>query len=208
MADSIDRQAGLTSYWKYHVLMAKLAARYDCTTAQATAVFVATSPNNDYINNLRSTVSILDGWRDGVTVDKVKISTYHHAKHRAWSYLHGVDFLETASGPKTRAFYQNIVDPTDPKPVTVDGHIYSAWFGKRLLMRDAGMSQPLYTIIAEDMRWVAHSLGILPNQLQATIWFAWKRVHKIVHENNLDIFGDHLRLDINIYDIKPYTRNK
>ncbi len=203
-ADDIDYQSGVSSYAKYNTLMRGLASKFGCTVEQATAVFVSTSPNNDYIGNLRSAVSILDGWKRGVDVENIIITTYNHCRSRAWACLHGVDFLESAKGPKIRSFYRNIVDPLDLGPVTIDGHMVSAWVGRRILMKDAHGFK--YEAAANDARALANQLGLVPCQLQGIIWFTWKRIHQVVYNGNLNIFGDHWGLDIDPTTLKPYTR--
>ena len=207
-ADDIDWTSGLESYGHYHRMMAALAHKYGCTIEQATAVFVSTSPNNDYLNNLRSTVSILDGWKRGVPVDEIVISTYNHAKFRAWACLHGRDFLQSTKGPKIKSFYRNIVDPTDPDPVTIDGHMVSAWTGQRILMKDVAVGRWNYPIVAADARQVAAERGLVPCQLQGVIWFAWKRIHQVVYSGNLNLFGDHWGLHLDPTQLRPFTKKE
>lgn len=208
LADDVDVQAGMTAYARYNALMRKLSSRYGFTMEEVTAVFVATSPNNDYIGNLKSTMSILDGVNNELTPDEMTVSTYKHCRDRALLYLDGVKFLEHAKGPKTRAFYRNILDPLDLTPVTVDVHVFSAWTGERVLANAAGMSKGQYERIAADMRTSASRLGLIPNQLQGIIWFAWKRIHNIVYDPHLSLWGDHWNLDINLDHVKPYKKRR
>ena len=204
-ADDIDYEAGRTAYYKYQVLMKALAKQYGCTIEQATAVFVSTSPNNDYKNNLRSTVSILHGWRHGTPEDRIRISTYNHCRKRALEFLNGKDFLKSTTGPKIRSFFKNIVNPEDPsKPVTVDGHMVGAWSGKKILMKDAAVSNFNYEDIAMATRKLADQAGLEPCQFQAIIWFTWKRIHRSVFDQNLDLFGDHWGLDVDLTKIRPF----
>lgn len=60
-ADAIDRAEGLLAYQRYYEVMKSIAEKYNFPVDRVIAVFVSTSPNNDYFGNLRSTVSVLDG---------------------------------------------------------------------------------------------------------------------------------------------------
>ncbi len=186
--------------------MNALAGKYGCTLEQATAVFVSTSPNNDYINNLRSTVSILDGWRRGLAETDVVISTYNHCRAGAWAYLNGACFLTKTRGPKIKAFYQNILDPQDRQPVTVDGHVVGAWAGRRMLMKDVATHKFHYETVAQDVRDLAQEHSLVPCQVQGIIWFTWKRVHNVVYSGNLNLFGDHWGLDLDPTELRPFKR--
>jgi hypothetical protein len=205
-ADNIDYESGRVAYYKYQTLMNALAKKFGCTTEQATAVFVSTSPNNDYKNNLRSTISILHGWKNDIPEHKIKISTYNHCRARALTFLNGKDFLKSTKGPKISSFFKNIVNPEDEtKPVTVDGHMVGAWAGKKILMKDAAVGQFDYKQIAQAVRELADNAGIWPCQFQAIIWFTWKRIHRAVYDQNLDLFGDHWGLDIDPTRIRPFN---
>lgn len=205
--DKFDFEAGLSSYFKYNRLMRLLAEKYKTNIPRVTAVFVSTSPNNDYKNNLRSTVSILDGWKRGIPDKKIRISTYNHCRDRALTFLRGEDFLSVTKGLKIRNFYQNICDPTDLVPVTVDGHMVGAWCGKRMVMKEALLNRREYEIISEAVRRLSEVKNLIPCQLQAILWFTWKRINKVVYSDNLDLFGDHWGLDVDPRDIRPFGSN-
>ncbi len=196
-SDQVDYDSGVRSYPCYNLIMQRLTEKFGCTMAQATAVFVSLSPNNDYLNNVRSAVTLLAGKKAGISVDRLTVSTYGHCKERAWHYLHCHDdeFLRLTKGPKIRAFYQNILDPTNPEHVTVDGHMVSCWHGKRLNMRQAVVSGFSYKVIADDIKTLAQEHGLVPCQMQGVLWFTWKRINRVVYNNNLDLFGDHWGLD-------------
>lgn len=205
-ADSIDVDAGSKAFSSYNFLMLCLAQKYGCTVEQATAVFVSTSPNNDYLNNLRSTVSMLDGFKRGLPVEEIVISTYNHCRARAWEFLHGKDFLSSTKGPKIKNFYKSIVNPGDKQAVTVDGHIVSAWAGQRYLMKDVVAQKFKYKEVSGDVRALAADTPFSPLQVQAIIWFAWKRINKIIYDPNLNLFGDHWGLGIDVCSLRPFKK--
>jgi len=191
-ADADDIAEGRQAYSRYHTVMRWFAARYGVPFDRTVAAFVALSPNSDYYGNLRSLASVLDGYVKGVPVERITISTYNHCRNRAHAYVGGdVSFLATVKGPKIRSFYANIVDPSDPHPVTVDGHMNAAYRAERLTMKEAILrGRREYEAIAQAVRELAHAYDMIGNQAQATIWFARKRTLGIVYNPQLRLFGD------------------
>jgi hypothetical protein len=211
-ASDTDVQEGRVSYFRYNQLMHRLAFHYGVPFEAVTAAFVATSPNNDYIKNLRSAVSLIQGFSLGKTIDEVTVSTYKECAKRAWRVLEGEDFLSFTKGEKTRAFYRNIIDPFDPEPVTVDGHMIAIWKGKRLTMKEAVRFAGHYKEISDAVRAVAAELNYIPNQVQAILWFAWKRMHDIAmppSSEQLSLLNpnvpDPWKLMLHPEDIRPFT---
>lgn len=206
LADHHDQRDGLSAYPRYRATMLRLAEHYGVALSGAVAAFCALSPNNDYVLNLRSTVTLLRGFRDGVALADLQVSTYRHCRDRAWRCLQGEDFLSFTKGKKTRAFFRNIMDPMDPEPVCIDGHMMSIWAGERMTMKQAVMKRMAYDEIADGMRTVAAERGLIPNQLQATLWFTWKRIHHILHRSQLDLLApeDPWLLDLDARDLRGF----
>lgn len=208
-ADEIDRREGELAYARYRYLLDDLAHLYDFPLERVVAAFAALSPNSDYVGNLRSLVSVLRGMREGIERDRVTVSTYRHCRDRAWSYLDGsVDFLARVKGPKIRSFYRNIIDPHDRAPVTIDSHMVGIWMRARLVMKDAAVSRRQYEVVADGVREFARVLGLIPNQLQATLWFARKRALRVKYDGQHDLFNmstDNVwRTLVRVGDIVPY----
>lgn len=187
-SDDVDRAEGAVSYARYQATLARIGARLGYGLPATAAAFCALSPNNDYMGNLRSMVTLMDGHRRGLPLSEITVSTYRSCAARAWRVLDGEDFLSFTKGPKTRNFYQNIVDPSDPYPITIDGHMMSIWVGERLTMKQAVMKRLKYPVLADDYRKVAEELGMVANQLQATLWFTWKRIHDVVYTPQMSLF--------------------
>lgn len=81
-------------------------------------------------------------------------------------------------GRKVRSFYRNICLPTRAGAVTVDRHAVA------IALNGIGGASPsdkwleragTYQLIASAYRAESRSLGILPHQLQATVWLAHRR---------------------------------
>lgn len=205
-ADGIDWSEGLKAYHSYHQTMSGLADYYGYPLASVAAVFAALSPNNDYVKNLRSTATLLKGHKLGMSVETLTVSTYSACKRRAWRALSGEDFLSFTKGPKTRNFYQLIVNPEHPSAITIDGHMVSVRLGRRLTMVAAKLTNFKYEEVALDFRSVAFSQFIRPSQLQAVLWFTWKRTKNIVYDGNQNLFdgSDFWKMRWQPEDIKPF----
>jgi hypothetical protein len=77
---------------------------------------------------------------------------------------------------KTGHFYRNIVDPTDPDPVTIDRHAHDVAVGERYGSRDRGLGcASRYATLAHAYREAARRLGELPCTVQAVTWVSWRR---------------------------------
>lgn len=207
--DRTDYQEGLLAYTRYNLVMRELADRFGVELDRVVAAFCATSPNNDYVGNLRSVISLLDGYVKGVPFERVQITTYRHCGERAWRYLAGLSkFLDDAKGLKIRSFYQNILSPEDTRWVTVDGHMVAAWRGERLTMKEAicrGARE--YHAIANGVKALAFNEFVAPCQYQAIIWFVRKRVFNVKYDGQLGLFAskdDAWRTLQDVAALKPY----
>ncbi len=208
-ADAIDMEEGLLAYQRYHAVMCQMSRAYSIELEKVIAVFVSLSPNNDYVGNLRSTVSILAGISHGIEEEKITISTYKHCRKRAFQYGTGQgDFLKETKGPKITNFYHNLLDPTDNRYVTIDGHMSAIWQDKNLTMKEAIVrNNREYNEIADAVKKLAFREMMLPNQLQAVLWFTRKRVCNIKSENQFDLLlpkGDLWKTSRSLNEIRPY----
>lgn len=211
-ADDDDLREGCLAYRRYRSVMVGVSEKYRLPLDRVVAAFVALSPNNDYFGNLRSLVSVLDAVANRRSYAHTTVSTYKACRDRAFSYADGsVDFWETVKGPKTRAFYRNILDPDDRGYVTIDGHMKAAYLGnERLTMREAIVkSAREYRDIASATQRLAGDVGLIPNQLQAVIWFTRKRTLHVKYDGQLGLFDDPTdkwRTIVPLSDITPYKR--
>lgn len=189
-ADETDRREGLLAYERYNIVLKGIARAYNFEFENTVAAFVQLSPNNDYYGNLRSLVSVMRGIREGVPLDRITVSTYKTARDRAYRHLaHDAEFPGESRGPKIIAFYHNIVDPKDPQYVTIDGHMVACWAGlNRATMKESLVSAADYRVIESDLKELAAALGLVPCQLQATLWFARKRVLQIRYNGQFKLF--------------------
>jgi hypothetical protein len=204
--DNIDCMAGKAAYRNYHNLLRQLSDLYGFGFVQTVAAFAALSPNNDYMGNLRSTVSLMQGIKSNKLPEDITISTYRACGERAYNYLIGEkDFLVSTKGKKTINFYRNILHPDDAKWVTIDGHMYGMWVGCPIVMKEVAHIKIPYETIASAVKTLAKRNSLLPNQMQATLWFVWKRMNNIVFERQLPLLNnDPWKLALDVSTIKPF----
>jgi len=212
--DPTDLEAGARAYPAYQKTVKDLARLHGFGFVQTTAAFVALSPNNSYEGNLRALASLMIGINQGLTREQINTGTYNHCRDRAFDYITGEkDFLAETKGPKTRSFFFNILKPEDREHITIDGHMFNVWTGEKRTMKEVAISSAVasersYNRIAKDFKAVAASRGLIPCQLQATLWFTWKRINNVVYNSQLDLLsGDHWGLNVRVDKIRPFENN-
>lgn len=98
--------------------------------------------------------------------------------------LAGADPEDVVRGPKTRAFWRTIADPTDPRAVVVDRHAVSVAVGRNLDDAERGAllgKTDGYDSVADAYRRAARILSreygtaLSPAEVQATTWLYWRR---------------------------------
>jgi len=181
-----DLATAKASWFRYHDLCREIARNNGGFSVKVGAgVFAALSPNNDYVGNVRDTRKLLAGVAAGRTCEQIKVSTYNANKWKAVEIANGKPPLDLILAQKTRNFYLNVIDPLEPQPVTVDGHILNAWSGKRIALHSAvravriKTSKQHYEDVAQDIRDIGRDREIIPNVVQSAIWQCWKRIHGI-----------------------------
>ena len=181
-----DIQVALVSYEKYRQITAKIASKYGFAPLIGAAVFAALSPNNDYWGNLRNTDDLLAAAAAGKPIESVKVSTYGNNKRKAWRIAHGEDPDKLIVALKTSNFFHNIAEPKDPRWITIDGHMYNIWWGKRApiqsknpAVRVVKVDRSNYQIIAAGVSAFGQAKGFIPSEMQSILWQTWRRVNSI-----------------------------
>lgn len=201
-ADAFELNAGREYYQKTHDLIYTRAVRFSFAPEVCFGVFAAMSPNNDEAGNYRDMDSLLTVVGRQGQYESFNVSTWGPNKLKAWRIArYGESPLSVLGGAKVRSFYRNMRDPADKRVVTIDGHCYNIWHGKRVpLRRKPGTPAPeekaSYQEVANGFRAVAKQAGVLPCQLQATVWMTWKRIHKILYQAQLPLLGNPYELPL------------
>lgn len=115
----------------------------------------------------------------GYAIDMVEnyIPTLRNSRLKALAMVNGAlprDVL--GKGLKTNAFYDNILRPYDSQRVTVDKHAFDIANGIR-----TGYSTVIkdkdYRIIEKAYIEAAYEAELMPLQVQAITWVAWRNMH-------------------------------
>lgn len=169
-------ERGLRWYPDAHETARRLAQRYGVETPNVIAVIAVLSPNVRWETNVEAAETVLDAFVRGLDPSSVRIQTYGRNKARAFELIRHPDPASTFNPrtcPKVHAFFRNILDPSDPEPVTIDRHMARLYFalsgepGKRLTYRR-------YQDIANLIREASRLHGAIPSEGQAVLWVAWR----------------------------------
>ena len=186
----MDKEYGELAYSTYHTEVVygfwPLPKQVSC------AVFALTSPNNDYAGNLKSAELVIRAFAQQKPVAHIaNATTYRACMERAYRVLGGAE-PRSVFGPtaqKTWNFYNNVLNPSSPDFVTIDGHMYNLWRGERSTLKDVAqkLRPRLYEEIADDFKELAWHKRLLPNQVQATLWWTWKRVNNVRFKHQMEL---------------------
>lgn len=156
-------------------------AMHDDTCIGA-AIIAAVSPGLRWEGTILAAKRII---RDE-SLDGLGVRWYDNV-HKARRILSGESPDKVLGGLKVRAFWNCICNPSDWYNVCIDGHAYAIWQGKRISINSGNIPhldrRGRYQKIAMDYHRAADEVGLLPMQLQATTWVAYRRLQGITFDN-------------------------
>lgn len=183
MATDEDMRAGIEWYARAFREARSISSRLALPVSTVVGVMAALSPNNRWERNKVDAFNLCSAYVKGLTVDDLKVSTYHKMKVKAWSILEDrlvADdaILDRLNGQKIRSFYSNIMGLDE---VTVDGHALNIARGYRVGLTDddTNIGVRLYRDLQAAYVRAAKRAGIKPHEMQAVTWTVWKRIHQI-----------------------------
>jgi hypothetical protein len=165
-ASDDDRAFGIAWYPAARELAESLLPT-DVSTAAG--VLAAMSPMTSWPENIKRAILAING---------------EHVKHtepnaiKVLRILSGEAPLDVLSGPKTRAFYLNIMGIDSDETVTVDRHAIDVACGQVLSDSEragAIRGKAGYGKVADMYREAASIIGVTPCALQAIVWVYWRR---------------------------------
>lgn len=189
LAEPVECRYGIEWYAAAHDRALKLSERYALPVELVAHVIAALSPNNTWERNLLDADRLINELLDlpipiqslrgtgyctyGKNVDKARRIVLAYSEGRQWDNI--------LKGRKVTAFAFNIAYPYSADGrVTVDVHAYSIAAGRRYTVSSVPkFGKRKYEAIAKAYRAVAHEVGLLPHELQATVWVCWKRLHAV-----------------------------
>lgn len=182
-----ERELGMSYYPSQQARLNRFADYYRIELSRVVAVFCALSPNTSESSNytfLNNAIRLHLG-------EQVLVGGYPKNREKAAAILAGEPIHNHLRGRKVTAFYHNTLNPADDTHITVDGHLLSAWIGKRLAVRrEAEVSKSEYGYISSDIREAAQYFHVPSTSLQATLWLAWRRVNRIYYSSQMSLYPD------------------
>lgn len=166
-ATADHRASGMEWYALAHTFAHKIASG---DIVRGAGVIAALSPQKEWGLNMRIAER---AFQTGVAVGNTG-----NANGKANAILAGANPLDVlGNGLKTRNFYLNILDPECAEAVTIDRHAYDVALAERNPdNKRLGLTPKRYAAFAEAYRLAAVEAGILPQQMQAVTWEAWRSV--------------------------------
>ncbi len=136
------------------------------------AIVSILSPRNKWERNKKDAATLITAKLSKADFDSFSVCTFTSNKKRAWDLIDAGTFAPDIvfKGPKTRAFYDNIVHRNSER-VTVDTWAYRAARAVELRWRGA-ITPKVYKTIEQEYQKVAKYVGEKPMDLQAIIWIA------------------------------------
>jgi hypothetical protein len=147
-----------------------LSNEFDVSPIRAGGVISALSPRNKWERNKIDAWNVFEAVRDGVSYDRVKVSTFNANKVRAFDIAKGKKQIHEASR-KTHRFAMN-VGAFDMNAVTIDSWMLFAFQTKSKSRKDLDVkvTPKQYDMMERKFQRISHDMGYAPAHLQAVIW--------------------------------------
>ena len=180
-------------YSRANRFCSRLAVTFGTDKARVIAVMAALSPGTHWDRNKQETRAMLEEWRGQRTTGLFPYTTYPANVKKARAILAATDracYLDLvkpipASGHKIGAFYRNILDPKDAEPVTIDRHAIAICLGHAPGDGEQQLTGYRYRCYTAAYRKVAAERGMVPSEVQAITWAAYRRANGDLHQQDL-----------------------
>ena len=159
-----------------------IAIKHDMPVYIVVAVIAALSPNNKWTRNVLNADELIGAFIRGDGIDTVKVSTYNKMKAKAWRILQEIPDYDNAkrilNGQKITSFFMDIMGEFN---VTIDGHARNIAYNEKVGLTDDRTNIGIreYRALQDAYQDAAKQIGIMPYQLQAITWCAWRDMHGI-----------------------------
>jgi hypothetical protein len=165
-----ERSRGLSWYLDAHRFAQKVAKANNLPLEQVVGVIAVTSPQLRWEDNMAFAARLCAGEKKRIT------GLLFRSQVNAGRILAGTPIEKVTGGRKSKAFYDNILDPEGSKSVTIDRHAVQLAVGKKLSSDTVAKmvaTAKRYESFAQAYREVAQELNLLPSALQAITWTHW-----------------------------------
>lgn len=173
----LERITGLHYYFDFHRDAIEVGAKFAVPVCVIAGMYASLSPSNTEINTWIDLIRVL---RACVSNSELPIvHTYNHCRTRAAAIYKTQQPDPYLKGLKVWNFYNNIYQPENDRYVTIDGHMFNCWGGERRALRLSLKGAKHYELVAGNVIALAREYGLLPHQLQATLWTTWRRIVRL-----------------------------
>lgn len=171
-ATPAERAEGAAWYADAHQQCVVLAQEHGLTTETVAAIVAVLSPALRWERNIAAARAVITG--------AATTSAYGANVAKARRILAGEAPSAVVAGPKVRAFYELLRDPSQSNELVLDSIAVLLALGKNPAKVTNDAAKPtlgrvrVMRAIAAAYRRVAHELDLDPHVLQATTWVAWR----------------------------------
>ena len=173
---------------------AEIAAGFSVALADARRALVyavaVVSPKTTWEQNVPLGVAVVSAVLRSAPLDGIGATGRDKAAEIAGAVFAGKTDAEIRAGffatsPKTWAFLTCLVNPAHPDAVCIDGHAYNlATFVVQPITKTPTLTaRGRYAKLANAYRRAASAVGLLPLEMQAATWHAWRASLKGRGEN-------------------------
>tara|TARA_B110000858_G_scaffold51518_1_gene59668 strand:- start:523 stop:1128 length:606 start_codon:yes stop_codon:yes gene_type:complete len=147
-----------------------LSVTFNLSQVVSAGVVSALSPNNKWERNKIDAFNLIQAFKNGESMDSVKVCTYGANKRRAWAIMSG-DLKMLRKARKTHAFALN-VGMMDESVVTIDKWMLRAFVSTSQTPKDlpTNITPVQYDRLSAHFCKVAKRMGHKPYELQAIMW--------------------------------------
>lgn len=179
-ASEEEKRKGLSWYDEAHTFCKEIAQNFGVDFLKVVGVVSAISPSVRWEQNKKSAVTLIKTWikNPDISFTEIKgIVAYKKNIKKALQILNSEIYSHETffTGPKTRAFAENITDPKNSIWVTVDIWAYRIYKNSPRSNPKKGLVGARYKKIANAFLRAAKQLNISPVALQATTWVHFRK---------------------------------
>jgi hypothetical protein len=189
LATVSELRDGLRWYNDANAYCRELASRFDITIQQAAGIIAVFSPQAGWTENKRYAVSFLVNPKNRLRSLVQHIKAKQILKLKSEADIYAAQSVNDAAF-KTKSFFLNILNPDIATDVTIDRHAIAVCLqspDKTFALDNsyAKYTKQQYDFFQACYIRAAAKLDILPHQLQAIVWLAYRRVRDLKeHEDS------------------------
>lgn len=181
------RATGRLWYVEARAFAVEVSQAYEIDLDRVVGVIACLSVQNRWDINKRDAEALIRAHYEGEVMDEVSVATYSSQKEKAITIILApagakiADMIATKYGPKTRAFYDNILNPSTSYRVTIDRWILRGLDLEAMSGGGGNRMIKLYRELEEEFRRAALLEKMVPCELQAAMWVCIQQTASVEH---------------------------